>query len=162
MRSYKPLELRFYDLMLAKDLHVSTAESCTGGMLSSRIINVPGASDIFNEAFVTYSNESKIKRLSVAKKTLDIYGAVSPECVKEMAENLHNLTNCDLAISISGIAGPTGGTDLKPVGTIWFGFWFNHQVESILKQFSGSRYAIRKQASDFALEHSIGLIDPDK
>jgi len=154
----KSVEVKFYDMMLQKHYLVSTAESCTGGMISARIINVPGSSDIINEAFVVYSNKAKINRLHVQSDTLETYGAVSGECVKEMAENLHKLTYCDLSIAVSGIAGPTGGTPMKPVGTVWFAFGINGNTTVEKKHFYGNRQSIRKQATVFAIEKATELI----
>lgn len=148
----------FYELLAQRKQTVSLAESCTGGMVSSKIINVPGASSILMEAFVTYSNEAKIKRLGVAKETLESFGAVSQECVKEMAINLQKLTDCDLSISVSGIAGPTGGSVDKPVGTVWFGFKYLNQVYTDVKFFNGDRFEVREQASDYAIIKAIEIL----
>jgi PncC family amidohydrolase len=90
------------------------------------------------------------------------HGAVSGECVKEMAENLHKLTNCELTIALSGIAGPTGGTPAKPVGTVWFGFYFKEQTIAIHKRFSGTRDLIRKLATEFALQQAIEILNNHK
>lgn len=154
----KSIENKFYEIMRQKNYIVSTAESCTGGMISARIINVPGASNILSEAFVVYSNKAKITRLQVQSDTIETYGAVSGECVKEMAENLHKLTECDLTIAVSGIAGPTGGTPLKPVGTVWFAFGLKGTTSVIKKHFYGNRQSIRKQATIFALEKASELV----
>ena len=158
MNQTNGLETILYDLLLSRNQKVSVAESCTGGLLAATIINVPGASSIIDEAIVTYANEAKIKRLNVSKITLDKYGAVSQECVKEMAENLHKLTLAELTISISGIAGPTGGTSDKPVGTVWFGFCYLNQFYSSLNHFDGDRNSIRLSATKFALEKAIEIL----
>ncbi len=151
--------LKLYQLLLSRNQVISVAESCTGGLVSSKIINVPGASSVIMESFVTYSNEAKINRLGVSKETLDSFGAVSLECVKEMAINLEKLTHCDLSISVSGIAGPAGGTKEKPVGTVWFGFYYQNHVYTDMVQFSGDRFDIRNQASDYAISKSIEILE---
>jgi nicotinamide-nucleotide amidase len=152
-------QLKFYQILSSRNQLVSVAESCTGGMVSSKIINVPGVSNIIKESFVTYSNEAKIKRLGVAPDTLNSFGAVSHECVKEMAENLQKLTHCDLAISVSGIAGPAGDTIDKPIGTVWFGYWYKYHLMTEVKQFDGDRFSIRDQASDYAIEKAITILE---
>jgi len=150
---------KLYQILSSRNQLVSVAESCTGGMVSSKIINVPGASNIIGESFVTYSNEAKIKRLGVSPEILNSFGSVSHECVKEMAENLQKLTHCDLAITISGLAGPTGGSIDKPIGTVWFGYWYNHHLYTEVKRFSGDRFEIREEASDYAIEKAIAILE---
>ena len=134
-----------------KKMIISVVESCTGGMLASTLTNVSGSSKVFNESIVTYSNEAKIKYLDISLDTLDEHGAVSEECAFEMANNLYNKTNSDITISITGIAGPTGGTTLKPVGLVFFGVCQNGETETYQKMFNGNRYMIRKRATIFAL-----------
>jgi PncC family amidohydrolase len=99
-------------------LTISTAESCTGGLLSSYLTDIAGSSDYFSAGIVVYSNEAKIKQLGVSKQILEEFGAVSSQTAVEMAEKLKNMTNTDIAVSITGIAGPTGGSKEKPVGTV--------------------------------------------
>ncbi len=152
-------ELKLYEILSSRKQTVSLAESCTGGMVSSKIINVPGASSIIMEAFVTYSNEAKINRLGVSKETLNSFGAVSHECVKEMAINLQKLTSCDLSISVSGIAGPSGGNTDKPVGTVWFGYWYQNHVFTNQCLFDGDRFSIREQASHYAIAKAIEILE---
>jgi nicotinamide-nucleotide amidase len=106
-------------LIIAKKMTLSVAESCTGGMLSARFINFPGASAFFLNGIVSYSNESKVRELGVKQSTLDSYGAVSEETAREMAEGIARLTKSDIAISVTGIAGPDGGTAEKPVGLVY-------------------------------------------
>jgi PncC family amidohydrolase len=152
-------ELKLYHILSSRNQTVSLAESCTGGMVSSKIINVPGASSIIMEAFITYSNEAKINRLGVSKETLNSFGAVSHECVKEMAINLQKLTSCDLSISVSGIAGPSGGNTDKPIGTVWFGYWYQNHVYTFTKNFDGDRFTIREQASHYAIAKAIEILE---
>lgn len=108
-------------LLSDKKLKISVAESCTGGMVSKWITDVPGAAEVFDLGVCTYSNEMKTKLLGVKKETLDTFGAVSPETAEEMAEGVRLLAGADIGISTTGIAGPTGGTAEKPVGLVYVG-----------------------------------------
>ena len=104
-----------------KNLKISFAESCTGGKLSSLITSVSGSSKVFHVGLITYSNESKIKFLKVSKKIINKYGAVSKECCLSMVENLSKIAKSDISLSITGIAGPIGGSKMKPVGLVFIG-----------------------------------------
>ena len=104
-----------------KKLKISFAESCTGGMLATTITSISGASKIFNLGLITYSNKAKISILSVNKKIIQKYGAVSPECCEAMVKNLSKISKADVNVSITGIAGPKGGTKTKPVGLVYIG-----------------------------------------
>lgn len=106
-------------ILIDKKITVATTESCTGGLLSSKFTDISGSSAFVHLNFVTYSNEAKHKILGVSKDTLDKYGAVSKECSFEMARGLHTVTKADICISTTGIAGPTGGSDEKPVGLMY-------------------------------------------
>src|SRR5690606_6225357 len=108
-------------LLKGKGATISTAESCTGGALASQLVSVSGSSDYFQGSFVTYSNELKQRILSVDENLFTTVGAVSSEVVEQMADNARCLLATDYCLSVSGIAGPTGGTDEKPVGTVWIG-----------------------------------------
>ena len=108
-------------LLTKKKLKISFAESCTGGLLASSITSISGASKIFNLGFVTYSNQAKIKILKVNKNIIEKYGAVSHECCSAMVKNLSKISKADINISITGIAGPKGGTKEKPVGLVYIG-----------------------------------------
>ena len=112
-------EYKISKLLIKKGLTVSTAESCTGGLISSRLTDVSGSSAYIRENYVTYANEAKQKILNVSEETLSKYGAVSEQCAREMAEGLFNQAKCDIALCITGIAGPTGGSEDKPVGTFF-------------------------------------------
>ena len=107
--------------LIQKKLRISFAESCTGGMLSSAIISISGSSKVFNLGLVTYSNKAKIDILKVPKKIISKYGAVSKECCLSMVKNLSKINKTNISISITGIAGPSGGTKLKPVGLVYIG-----------------------------------------
>lgn len=110
-------------LLIDKGHTISFAESCTGGMAAASIVDVADASKVLNASFVTYANEAKIKYANVSGETLDTYGAVSEQTAGEMAEGTARANNADVAVGISGIAGPTGGTEDKPVGTVCFGYY---------------------------------------
>lgn len=141
-----------------KNMKIATAESCTGGMIASRIVNVPMASSVFNESIVTYSNEAKIKYLKVKEETIQKFGVVSEEVVKEMAEGIVKASGANIGIGVSGIAGPTGATETKPVGMVCFGFSINGKVQTFTKYFKGSRMTVRKKSTKFAICKVLELI----
>ena len=131
-------------LLIKQKRKISVAESCTGGLLSAFITAVPGSSEILDYSLVTYSNESKINMLGVRADTLHKYGAVSEEVAKEMAKHLKQQSGSDIAISITGIAGPDGGSESKPVGTVYVGIIIHDKVECLKLNLSGSRDMIRQ------------------
>ncbi len=131
---------------------LATAESCTGGLLASRLTDVPGSSDYFVGGIVAYAYEAKVALLNVSSDTLHAYGAVSAETVLEMARGACKALGADIAISISGIAGPGGGLPNKPVGTTWFGLVAPDGEWSYLRQFDGGRLQNKQQASEAALQ----------
>ena len=137
-----------------------TAESCTGGGIATAITDASGSSAWFDRAFVTYSNEAKMEMLDVSESTLQQYGAVSEETVEQMVLGALQHSRGTYAISVSGIAGPAGGTDEKPVGTVCFG-WANTQGQLDIEtmNFSGSREEVRLQACWHALEHLEDMLD---
>jgi PncC family amidohydrolase len=150
---YKP-EKEIGKLLIKKGLTVSTAESCTGGLISSRLTDVAGSSAYIKENYVTYANEAKMKLLNVSEKTLKEQGAVSKQCAKEMAEGLYNQAKCDIALCITGIAGPTGGGVNKPVGTVYVSIK-NKDLLLIKKIIVKTRYKrtfMKKAFSQKALE----------
>ncbi len=134
---------KLVDKLIENKLTISTAESCTGGMISSSIVNVPGASAVLNEAIVTYSNEAKIKYLGVKEDTLDEYGAVSEEVAWQMVDGIAKTAKADCAIAVTGIAGPDGGTKEKPVGTVYAGLYYKGDVKVIRYNIKGDRYRVR-------------------
>ncbi|NLJ90487.1 MAG: competence/damage-inducible protein A [Clostridiales bacterium] len=133
------------------NLKLTTAESCTGGLLSGRIINVPGASSVFDEGFITYSNDAKEKYLGVDRETLDKYGAVSKETAIMMAEGAAMSTGKDAGLAITGIAGPDGGTLKKPVGLVYIACYLRGKVQVEKFNFNGDRQTIRERAVIHAL-----------
>ncbi|MDE5951188.1 MAG: competence/damage-inducible protein A [Acetatifactor sp.] len=145
------LERAVVELLLANELTVTCAESCTGGLLSARLINVPGVSDVYKSGYVTYSNKAKRKLLGVKKSTLNKYGAVSRQTAEEMARGLAFLSKSDVAVSITGLAGPDGGTEEKPVGLVYIACCVKGEVTVKEYHFSGNRQTIREAAASAAL-----------
>ena len=137
-----------------KPLTISTAESCTGGMVASKLIEVPGISENFIESIVSYSNEAKIKRLKVKKETLEKYGAVSEEVAREMLAGLKT----DVGISTTGIAGPGGGTKDKPVGLVYIGIKVKNEVKVFKRELKGDRNKIRQRAMMHALYNLLKIL----
>ena len=136
---------KIYRKLLKKRMSISFAESCTGGLLSSSITSINGSSKVFNMGLVTYSNKAKIKILKIKKKIINNYGAVSPECCKAMVVNLSKISKSNINISITGIAGPNGGTKAKPVGLVYIGFKKRNKIiitKNIFK--NKNRNAIQK------------------
>lgn len=123
---------------------IASAESCTGGLLSAKITNVSGASKVFNRGIVSYSNIAKIENLNVPEEVLDKYGAVSEETAKYMADGVRNVAGTDIGVSITGIAGPTGGTKEKPVGLVYIGLSTKDKTLAIETRLNGDRYRIRE------------------
>tara|TARA_B100000787_G_C16026070_1_gene220612 strand:- start:36 stop:506 length:471 start_codon:yes stop_codon:yes gene_type:complete len=117
----KNLAYKLVKDLIQKKLKISFAESCTGGMLSSTITSISGSSKVFNLGLITYSNKTKVDILKVPKKIINKYGAVSNECCLSMVKNLSRISKANISVSITGIAGPTGGTKLKPVGLVYIG-----------------------------------------
>ena len=145
-------------ILKEKKIKISGAESCTGGMVAAEITSVDGISAVFNESFVTYSNDSKHRNLGVSLSTLEKFGAVSEECAIEMAEGAAKRSNADIAFSVTGIAGPTGGTDEKPVGTVCFGLFYRGKTFSVTAHFDGDREKVRKSSVDFIVNMMISAV----
>lgn len=145
------LEKAVVDLLSANELTITCAESCTGGMLSGRLINVAGVSDCYKAGFITYSNKSKRKLLGVKKSTLDKHGAVSAQVAEEMANGAALAAKADVAVAITGIAGPDGGTKDKPVGLVYMACYVKGKVTVEKFQFKGNRARVREAAVSAAL-----------
>lgn len=139
-------------LLKKYDLTVTTAESCTGGLIAGRIVNVPGASEVFNEGYVTYSNKAKKKILGVSKATLKKYGAVSEQTAREMAAGGVFTTDADACIAVTGIAGPDGGTEEKTVGLVYIACYMKDKVKVEEYHFRGNREKVREQTVIQALD----------
>lgn len=149
--SEEKLNERIFKILEKKNLKISIAESCTGGGLSYELVKVPGISKYFLGGVVAYSNEAKEKILGVSRETLKKFGAVSSETAKEMASGVRKKFNSDIGVSITGIAGPEGGTPEKPAGTVYIGISGRNFLQAQRFQFSGSRERIQKFSINFAL-----------
>jgi nicotinamide-nucleotide amidase len=148
--------------LLAQRKRLATAESCTGGWLAKAITDLSGSSRWFECGYVTYSNAAKSRDLHVAERTLEQHGAVSEATVREMAEGALSVSGADVAVAITGIAGPDGGTPDKPVGTVWFALAVRRGADTPdlhvrLQHFTGDRDAIRRDSVKFALEWLVGI-----
>ena len=146
------LEEKVVQLLSEKNLTITTAESCTGGAVAAQLINVAGISALYQEGFITYSNEAKHKRLGVRLRTLNEFGAVSSETAFEMAKGVCQVAGADVSIVTTGIAGPDGGTAEKPVGLVYIGCCVNRRTKVIEKHFEGNRQDIREQTGEAALK----------
>jgi len=153
------LEEILREILCARGLTLATAESCTGGLVSDRITNVSGSSEYFPGGVVAYSYEAKVNLLGVSWDTLNAHGAVSEETVLEMARGVRKIFNADIGVSVSGIAGPTGGLPDKPVGTTWFGLatkngeWARHFV------WDGDRVQNKRHSSEAALQFVVDYLE---
>ncbi len=145
------LEENVVSLLKKYNITVSTAESCTGGCLAGRLVNISGVSNVFGQGFITYSNKAKKKLIGVSKNTLKKHGAVSKQTAKEMAEGVSVTTGSDVGIGITGIAGPEGGTDEKPVGLVYIGCYVKEKAIAREYHFVGDRNDIREQSVMAAL-----------
>ncbi len=139
-------------------LKLTTAESCTGGLLAGTFMNVPGVSDVYEEGYITYANSAKRKLLGVKKKTLKEHGAVSKQTAKQMAKGAAKAAGADVAISVTGIAGPDGGSEEKPVGLVYIGCCVNGKTKVRKCLFSGDRSQIRGLSVQSAMEFAIECI----
>lgn len=151
MENLDELASRVIEIFREKGLSLALAESCTGGMIAETITNVAGASDIFYGSAVTYVNSAKEHILGVARETLEKHGAVSSECAEEMACGARRVYGADVAMSVTGIAGPGGGSEAKPVGTVWFGLATKDGAETFRRRFDGDRAAVRRQTVEEVL-----------
>ncbi len=145
------LEKAVVDLLVANNLTVSTVESCTGGMVAARLINVSGVSDVFKMGHITYSNKAKKKILGVKKRTLEKHTAVSAEVAKEMVKGVELVSKADVCISVTGLAGPEGGTEKKPVGLVYIGCSLKGKETVQEYHFNGNREKVRESATAAAL-----------
>ena len=148
----KDIEDVVYELLKEKNLTITTAESCTGGLLAGKIINVSGASDVYKEGFVTYSDEAKMKDLGVSKETLEKFSAVSSQCAEEMARGAAKAAGADVSVVTTGIAGPEGGSEENPVGTVYIGVYYDGQTMVKRYSFGNNRQMVRDAACVRALD----------
>lgn len=152
------LEEEVVHKLLEENLTITTAESCTGGLIAATIVNVSGASGCFNEGYITYANEAKVRLLGVSEESIRSFGVVSDVVVAEMAEGALNKADADIAIAVSGIAGPLGGSPEKPVGTVYIGICLRDKTDKSLTKasykfyFEGDRSEIRDKTVQEALK----------
>ena len=152
------LSKKILNKLIIKNISVSTAESCTGGLLAYNFIKNRDSSKVFKGGYITYSNEMKIKDLKVKKSSLKKYGAVSYQVAEEMIVGLYKKNKTKICISTTGIAGPGGSTKNKPVGLIYIGIRFNKKNIIIKKNFKGTRIQIQKKCVNFILKYLDKLI----
>ena len=150
-------------LLIARGWTLALAESCTGGLVCAALTDLAGSSDWFERGYITYSNQAKTECLGVPAETIESFGAVSEQVAKAMSEGAQKNAGVNVSVSITGIAGPAGGSIEKPVGTVCFGWTIqkeNLAAITICKtmQFSGDRQAVREQARDYALSELIKLL----
>ncbi len=148
------VEERVYRLLMKKDKTLATAESCSGGLMAHRLTNIPGVSKVFLLGVVSYSNEAKSRVLGVDAEAIETYGAVSAEVASQMAEGVRRLAGSDIGVGITGIAGPTGGSKEKPVGTVYMALSFPEAEVSKASRFNftGDRISIKTQTAEMALD----------
>ena len=148
--------------LVANDLTLVTAESCTGGMIAAELTSVPGCTEWFEGAFVTYRWSAKMRMIGVRRQTLGTFGAVSEPTAREMAEGALVASDAGISVSVTGIAGPEGGDVLSPVGTVWFGWAVRAPtpccVQTSRHEFDGGRDAVREQAVEIALKGLLAIL----
>lgn len=147
------------EALKAQGMMLVTAESCTGGGIAQAVTRVSGSSAWFDRGFVTYSDAAKEEMLGVSPETLEQHGAVSEQTVREMAQGALQYSSAQLAVSVSGIAGPTGGTPEKPVGMVWFAWASGDSVKTACHQLSGDRDAIRAKSVSIALQGVVNMLN---
>ena len=161
--SLQKLAAAVVDDLTAASKAVATAESCTGGWIAKSITDVAGSSAVFGYGVVSYSNGAKESILGVKNETIEEHGAVSETVVEEMAEGVLHLSGADIAVAVSGVAGPTGGTEEKPVGTVWFAWAVrdgsNALVDTHCEHFSGDRELVRELTVAHALQGVLERIE---
>jgi nicotinamide-nucleotide amidase len=155
--------IRLAELLKARGWKLATAESCTGGWIAKVCTDLAGSSDWFERGFVTYSNEAKVADLEVCRKELNLDGAVSETVAQQMAKGARRRAGVEVAVAVTGIAGPGGGSAEKPVGTVWFGYSIEHQsTEAECQHFPGDRKAVRLQTVAHALDGLVRRLHSPK
>lgn len=155
------LEYKVYRLLKEKHYTLTTAESATGGMIASTLINVPGISEFFTEGYVTYSDAAKVKMIHVSSQTIEKYGVVSKETAADMAESAAKTAETDAAVSVTGVAGPDGGTKDCPVGRVFIGITLRGNTKTAQYTFDGDRQQIRRQTTEQALKLLIDVLETE-
>lgn len=151
----KGLDTLVCEGLVEHDLSISVAESCTGGMISDTLISFPGISQVFKEGLITYSNEAKMKYLNVKQETLETYGAVSPQTAKEMAIGVRKAAGSDVGVATTGIAGPGGGSEDKPVGLVYIGLSIGKETHTYKLNITGDRHKVRHMTTMWALYYIL-------
>jgi len=160
MNDIAALVARLAPLLIVRGAMLATAESCTGGLIAGACTDLAGSSAWFERGFVTYSNEAKVEMLGVDATTIAQHGAVSEPVVRAMVQGAIAQSKARLAVAVTGVAGPSGGTPDKPVGTVWFGWAVDGQVYAEHRRFDGDRAAVRAATVQHALEELLRLIAP--
>jgi PncC family amidohydrolase len=142
-----------------KSLKISGAESCTGGLISSALTSIPGSSAVFDLGLITYANNAKSKLLGIPSDLLIKYGAVSEETAEAMLMGMRNIYDSDIYFSVTGIAGPSGGTSEKPIGTVFAGLFYNKNITIFKKNFNGDRYSIQEQSALLVFTEIKNILD---
>ena len=155
----RSLALALVSALSKKKMNIAFAESCTGGMAGAAVTEISGASAVFLGSAVTYCNEAKMKILAVSDATLAEHGAVSSQCAAEMADGARKIYDADIAVSVTGIAGPNGGSEEKPVGTVWFALSTKNKTVSYMSSFKGSRQTIRESSVKKILSLILGELE---
>jgi nicotinamide-nucleotide amidase len=158
MHDEQSLEKQVGEALRGKKLRLSVAESCTGGLISHKITNIPGSSDYFDQAVIVYSNTSKMQLLEVPKLIIESFGAVSRETARAMAEGIRKTSKSDLGLASTGIAGPGGYTPQKPVGLVYIGLASNKPTMVKEFRFEGSRNEIKEKAASEALRMLLEVL----
>jgi nicotinamide-nucleotide amidase len=156
------LALRLGRALLVRRWRVATAESCTGGWIAKTLTDVAGSSQWFDGSVVSYSNDAKTNLLGVSQELLEQHGAVSEQVVRAMANGARERFRTELAVAVSGIAGPDGGTPDKPVGTVWFAWATPNGIGAARRVFTGGREGVRRQSVAFAIERLVDLVWRDE
>ncbi len=146
------IEEKVFELLKQHKITLATAESATGGMIASMLVNVPGISEFFQEGYVTYSNDAKVKMIGVNRSLIDTYGVVSSEVAENMAISAARTAGTDAALSVTGVAGPDGGMKECPVGTVYIGCFYKGRTVVEHHIFAGDRFEVRQAATTRALE----------
>lgn len=152
---------RLFALLHKRGWMIATAESCTGGMIAARLTDQAGSSAYFDRGFITYSNDAKMRQLDVQPLTLDKFGAVSEQTARLMARGAFSHSNAGIAVSVTGIAGPGGGSVDKPVGLVFIGLATAHKSGVFRHEFTGDRAAVRTQTVEAAIKHTIAYIEDE-
>lgn len=154
------IEEQVVNKLIEKKYHISFAESCTGGLCCGTLVNVSNASKVLDMSFVTYANEAKVELIDVNSKTIEAYGVVSEEVAGEMCRGVAEKTHSEVGVGVTGVAGPTGGTDKKPVGMVCFGFYVNGEVKTYTMQFGNlGRNVVRAKSVEFVFNTLNDLLE---